>query len=64
MRQGELSLDQMLADPIVQLLMSRDGVAEADVRALMARLRQQRVEPEPEPAPRRGERDEGGRLTR
>lgn len=58
MRQGELSLDQMLADPIVQLLMSRDGVAEADVRALMARLRQQRVEPEP--TPRRGERDEGG----
>ncbi len=43
MRQGELTLDQMLADPIVRLLMRRDGVEEADVRMLMARLHQQRA---------------------
>ncbi len=60
MRQGELTLDQMLAEPIVRLLMSRDGVAEADVRALMARLRQRQVEP----APGRNGRGPRGRQTR
>lgn len=35
----ELTLDQMLDDPIVRLLMARDGVAEADLRALAARVR-------------------------
>ena len=38
MRQDELTLDEMLADPIVQLLMKRDGVDETDVRRLMDRL--------------------------
>ena len=32
---GELSLNDMLAEPIVQLLMDRDGVDEAELRLLM-----------------------------
>lgn len=32
----ELTLDEMLADPIVRLLMKRDGVSEGELRALMA----------------------------
>jgi hypothetical protein len=32
---GELSLDDMLAEPIVKLLMDRDGVDEAELRSLM-----------------------------
>lgn len=39
MGQLELTLDDMLADPIVRQLMDRDGVAEADVRGLAARFR-------------------------
>ncbi len=35
--EGELTLDQMLADPIVRLVMARDGVTEAQVRAVMQR---------------------------
>jgi hypothetical protein len=35
----ELTLEDMLADPIVHLMMQRDGVEETQVRALMARLR-------------------------
>lgn len=31
---GEPTLDEMLADPIVQALMRRDGVTERDLRAL------------------------------
>ncbi|MBO6667901.1 hypothetical protein [Parvibaculum sp.] len=31
----ELTLDEMLADPIVRLLMKRDGVSEGELRALM-----------------------------
>lgn len=31
----ELTLDDMLAEPIVQLLMRRDGVDEAELRLLM-----------------------------
>ena len=33
----ELTLDEMLADPIVHLMMARDGVVEAEVRALLNR---------------------------
>lgn len=33
---AELSLDEMLADPIVRTLMKRDGVSEREVRKLMA----------------------------
>ena len=38
-RVRELSLDEMLADPIVHLLMHRDGIQEDQVRELMARAR-------------------------
>ncbi|MFT4090957.1 MAG: hypothetical protein QM645_09505 [Asticcacaulis sp.] len=34
--QHELTLEDMLNDPIVQLLMTRDGVQADDVKALMA----------------------------
>ena len=33
----ELTLDEMLAEPIVHLMMARDGVVEAEVRALIHR---------------------------
>ena len=36
MRLTELTLDQMLADEIVRLVMARDGVSEAQVRRLIA----------------------------
>jgi hypothetical protein len=42
MQEPDLTLDQMLDDPIVRQLMARDGVAEADVRALAARIRPRR----------------------
>jgi hypothetical protein len=32
----ELSLEDMLADPIVQLVMRRDGLIAADVRLIMS----------------------------
>ncbi|MFC5343378.1 hypothetical protein ACETK8_20580 (plasmid) [Brevundimonas staleyi] len=38
MRPDELTLDQILADPIVRLLMARDGVADRDIRALAAEV--------------------------
>lgn len=38
MQELELTLDQMLADPIVRQLMARDGVVEADLRGLAVRL--------------------------
>jgi hypothetical protein len=34
--QPELTLNQMLADEIVRLMMTRDGVTEGDVRLLFA----------------------------
>ncbi|MEM9964907.1 MAG: hypothetical protein AAGC58_06125 [Asticcacaulis sp.] len=34
--QYELTLEEMLADPIVRLLMQRDGVNDEDIRTLMA----------------------------
>lgn len=42
MHDQELTLDEMLDDPIVRLLMARDGVAEADLRGLAARMRSRR----------------------
>lgn len=42
MRLTELTLDQMLADEIVRLVMARDGVSEAQVRDLIATVRDQR----------------------
>jgi hypothetical protein len=35
---GEMSLDEMLRDPIVRLVMRRDGVKAREVRAMMRRL--------------------------
>ena len=43
MRQAELSLEQMLSDVIVQLVMRRDGVTEAEVRELMSSVARQRA---------------------
>ncbi len=39
MRQAELTLDEMLADEIVRLVMARDGVSEAQVRGVLDRVR-------------------------
>lgn len=36
----ELTLDELLADPIVQLVMQRDGVTAEDVRKVNERARQ------------------------
>ncbi|MBO6636199.1 hypothetical protein [Parvibaculum sp.] len=33
----ELTLEEMLADPLIRLVMARDGVKAAEVRALMER---------------------------
>jgi len=38
----DLTLDEMLADPIVRQLMERDGVAEAQVRGLSDHVRRRR----------------------
>jgi len=38
----DLTLDEMLADPIVRRLMERDGVVEAEVRGLAAYVRRRR----------------------
>lgn len=38
----DLTLDEMLSDPIVRRLMERDGVAEAEVRGLSAYVRRRR----------------------
>lgn len=37
---AEPALNDMLADPMTQLLMRRDGVQEAEIRRLASRLRQ------------------------
>ena len=56
MQEPDMTFDQMLDDPIIRQLMARDGVAEADLRALAARVRPRRdasptgrprLEPEP-----------------
>ena len=43
MRQAELTLDEMLADEIVHLVMRRDGVSEAEVREVVASLLRHRA---------------------
>ncbi len=35
---AELGLEEMLRDPIVRLVMRRDGVKASDVRAMMKRI--------------------------
>ncbi|MNT74628.1 hypothetical protein D3C72_2134630 [compost metagenome] len=42
MREHELTLDEMLDDPIVRLLMARDGVNEDELRDLAAQTRGRR----------------------
>jgi hypothetical protein len=51
----EPSIDELLGDPIMQVLMKRDGVPPRDVRALidMARRRQRRSAAEVRIPPRR-----------
>ena len=39
---GELSLRQMLDDPVVRVIMARDGVSRGQVEDLVARLRRRR----------------------
>jgi hypothetical protein len=36
----EMTLDELLAEPIVRLLMRRDGVEARELRALAARIRE------------------------
>ena len=36
---AELTLEEMLADPIVQLVMQRDGISADDVRQVIAEAR-------------------------
>ena len=38
-RTGEPSLDEMLADPIIKLIMHRDGVNDDDMRSQIDRIR-------------------------
>jgi hypothetical protein len=39
---SEPSLDEMLDDPVVQIVMARDGVKRREIVALMGRLHTQR----------------------
>jgi hypothetical protein len=43
MRHSELTLEQMLSDVIVQMVMRRDGVTEPEVRELIASLARHRA---------------------
>ena len=38
----EATLEDLLAEPIVRMLMARDGVAEGELRALIARVAKRR----------------------
>ena len=40
----DLDLDQLLADPLVRLMMSSDGVEETQIRQLAERIAPRRVE--------------------
>lgn len=39
----ELTLEEMLGDPIVRLVMKRDGVSEGEIRKLMTRQAETRA---------------------
>ena len=41
---SELTLDEMLADPIVHLMMARDGVREIEVRELIGRTLRRHID--------------------
>lgn len=50
MRSDDLTLDELLADPLIRQVMSSDGVEERQVRELMQRVRLRRA-PRSVPAP-------------
>jgi hypothetical protein len=50
---GELSLSEMLADPIVQAVMARDGTTGGEVAALIDKVRRGFANPRPD-APQAG----------
>ncbi len=49
----DLTLDEMLKDPIVRRLMERDGVAESEVRGLSDYVRRRRAPQNRSPTPER-----------
>jgi len=51
---GEPTLDELLAEPAVRLLMSRDGVDEAALRRLAAEIRERAAQRGPAPTPESG----------
>ena len=42
--QHEITLDELLDEPIIKTVMARDGVAGSDIRRLMERVRLRREE--------------------
>ena len=57
--QGEPSLEEMLTDRVIEVMLSRDGVRAEQIRTLAAELRRRRAPPLEQPArpatpPRRG----------
>ena len=42
--QNEITLDELLDEPIIKSVMARDGVLGSDIRRLMERARQRREE--------------------
>ena len=47
----EPTLDQLLADPSVRMLMARDGVDEAALRKIAAKARERLRKAAPQPVP-------------
>jgi hypothetical protein len=47
----EPTLDELLAEPAVRLMMARDRVDEAEVRRIVVEIRERRGEISPAPAP-------------
>lgn len=58
----EPSLDELLGDAAIQLLMRRDGVSESDVRALVGELRGARAATLGETAPKNDASTSAARL--
>jgi hypothetical protein len=55
---NDLTLEQLLADPLTRLVMASDRVEESDLRSLLKRSFSARVE---DPAASRASRPSGGR---
>jgi hypothetical protein len=51
---GEPTLDELLAEPAVRLLMSRDGVDEAALRRLAREIRERAAQRRAAPTPESG----------